>query len=86
MDALRDPANPGIEASYREAIAVSCAQGLRSFELRAVTSLARLWSGQGRREEGAALLAVLEGFTEGFDTVDLVEARSVLDALSSTRA
>ena len=52
------------------------------FELRAATSLARLWRKQGKRSEARALLAPVYGwFTEGFDTRDLVEAKALLDEL-----
>ena len=51
-------------------------------ELRAATSLARLWGEQGRRGEARELLAPLYGwFTEGFDTPDLKEAKALLDEL-----
>ena len=52
-------------------------------ELRATVSLARLWRRQGRIEWARAMLAQIYGwFTEGFDTVDLQEARSLFKALS----
>jgi predicted ATPase len=71
------------EACFRQAIAVARGQQARSWELRATTSLARLLCQQGRREEGHARLADIYGwFTEGFDTPDLREARTVTDALS----
>jgi predicted ATPase len=51
-------------------------------ELRAATSLARLWHGQGKSTQAYQLLSpVYNWFTEGFDTADLAEARSVLAAL-----
>jgi predicted ATPase len=51
--------------------------------LRAATSLARLWGEQGRRSEARDLLAPVFGwFTEGFDTVDLKEAKALLDQLA----
>jgi predicted ATPase len=51
--------------------------------LRAATSLARLWGEQGRRAEARELLAPVYGwFTEGFDTLDLVAARALLDGLA----
>jgi predicted ATPase len=54
-----------------------------AWELRAATSLARLWQQQGRREAAHALLAPVYGrFTEGFDTADLRDAKAVLDELS----
>jgi len=52
-------------------------------ELRAVTSLARLWGEKGRRAEARELLAPVYGwFTEGFDTADLKDAAALLDALT----
>ena len=55
----------------------------RGYELRAATSLARLWGEQGRRGEARDLLAPLYGwFTEGFDTQDLKEAKALLDELA----
>jgi predicted ATPase len=57
-------------------------QSAKSWELRAATSLARLWRDQGRRAEARDLLAPVYGwFTEGFDTADLKEAKGLLDEL-----
>ena len=71
------------EASFRDAIALAQRQGARLFELRASTSLARLWRDQGRRKEARALLAPIYGwFTEGFDAPDLKEAKALLDELA----
>jgi predicted ATPase len=57
-------------------------QQVKFWELRAATSLARLWQHQGKRVAARELLAPIYGwFTEGFDTADLQEARAVLDAL-----
>jgi predicted ATPase len=54
----------------------------KSLELRAATSLARLWGEQGRRAEAQELLAPVYGwFTEGFDTADLKEAKALFDDL-----
>jgi hypothetical protein len=59
-------------------------QSARSAELRATTSLARLLNEQGRRDEARAMLADIYGwFTEGFDTADLKDAKSLLDKLSA---
>jgi len=70
----------------REALAIAQQQRAKSWELRATTSLARLWSAQSRRREAYDLLAPLyDWFTEGFDTVPLKEARELLDTLRDTR-
>lgn len=75
------------EASFVRAMEVARSQQARSFELRAATSLARSWTTRGRREEArAALAAVYDAFTEGFDTPDLQDARSLLAELATTRA
>jgi predicted ATPase len=72
------------EMSLQQGIAVSRTQGARGWELRASTNLARLWRDQGQRTEARDLLApIYRWFTEGFDTPDLKEAKSLLDALSS---
>jgi predicted ATPase len=58
-------------------------QEAKSLELRAATSLARLWQSQGKHAEAHELLAPVYGwFTEGFDTADLHEAQALLDALA----
>ena len=67
------------EQELRTAIDIARGQSAKLFELRAATSLARLWSGQGRRAEARELLARVYGwFTEGFASLDLQQARSVL--------
>jgi predicted ATPase len=71
------------EASLQQAIRIAQAQQAKSLELRAATSLARLWGEQGRREEARELLALVYGwFTEGFDTADLKEAAALLSELA----
>ncbi len=71
------------EATLWQAIEVARLQSARSLELRAAVSLARLWQGQGRRDQAHDLLASIYGwFTEGFDTADLVEAKALLEALA----
>jgi predicted ATPase len=73
------------ETSFQRALAVARRQGARSWELRATTSLARLWQGQGRRDQARQVLAAIYGwFTEGFDTPDLKEAKTLLGELSSS--
>jgi predicted ATPase len=71
------------EDSFRTALAIAREQGTRGYELRAATSLARLWREQGRRTEARELLAPVYGsFTEGFDTPDLRDAKALLDELT----
>ena len=71
-----------VEACYQRAIDTARRQGAKTLELRATTSLARLWQGQGRLVEARqALLEIYGWFTEGFDTVDLLEAKALLDGL-----
>jgi predicted ATPase len=58
-------------------------QQAKAYELRAATSLARLWAEQGRRVEARELLAPVYGwFTKGFDTTDLKEAKALLSELA----
>jgi tetratricopeptide (TPR) repeat protein len=71
------------ERSYHRALGVARQQSARTFELRAATSLARLWRNQGKHTEARDFLAPIYGwFTEGFDTPVLQEAKALLDALS----
>jgi predicted ATPase len=59
-------------------------QQAKSWELRAAMSMARLWRDQGKWDEARNLLAPVYGwFTEGFDTLDLKEAKALLNALAS---
>ncbi len=72
------------EAYFERALAVARAQQAKSWELRAAMSMARLWRNQGKRDEVRDLLAPVYGwFTEGFDTLDLKEAKALLDELAS---
>jgi DNA-binding SARP family transcriptional activator len=72
-----------VETYYQRAITVARNQGAKSLELRATTSLARLWQQQGKQAEAhEALRAIYGWFTEGFDTADLQEAKALLDQLS----
>ena len=67
---------------FDQALAVAHSQNAKSLELRAAMSMARLWRDQGKRDEARDLLApVYNWFTEGFDTLDLKEARGLLDEL-----
>jgi predicted ATPase len=71
------------EISLHQAIEVARRQQAKSWELRATTSMARLWQQQGRIEEARHLLAeIYAWFTEGFDTPDLTEARTLLEEIS----
>jgi predicted ATPase len=71
------------ESCFYHALDIARTQQAKSFELRAATSLARLWQRQGKRQEAYDLLApVYHWFTEGFDTVDLQEAKALLDELA----
>ncbi|MGO9331575.1 MAG: hypothetical protein ACLQJ0_26185, partial [Steroidobacteraceae bacterium] len=80
MSPERDAAKA--EAHFERAIAIARAQKAKSWELRAATSLAQLWRDQGKRDEAGDLLAPVYGwFTEGFDTLDLKEAKALLKEL-----
>ena len=69
---------------FEKALVVARDQQAKSWELRAAMSMARLWRDQGKREEARDLLAPVYGwFTEGFDTLDLKEAKALLDELNA---
>ena len=75
-------AESAAEACFREAIEIARAQDGKVFELRATTSLARLWGARNRRAEARALLAPICGwFAEGLETKDLREAKELLEQL-----
>jgi predicted ATPase len=70
------------ETCFQHALDIAHRQQTKSWELRAATSLARLWQQQGKRAEARELLAPIYGwFTEGFDTADLQEAKALLEEL-----
>jgi predicted ATPase len=72
------------EAYFWRAISVARAQEAKSWELRAATSLARLWRDQGKRDKAHDLLSpIYRWFTEGFDTLDLKEAKTLLDSCTT---
>ena len=71
------------EAYFERALAVAREQQAKSWELRAAMSMARLWRDQGRRQQARDLLAPVYGwFTQGFDTLDLKEAKRLLGELA----
>ncbi len=73
---------PAAENCFQHALDIARQQQAKSWELRAATSLARLWQSQGKKTEARALLAsVYEWFTEGFDTADLKDAKALLEEL-----
>jgi predicted ATPase len=72
------------EAYFGRALAVAREQQAKSWELRVTMSMARLWRDRGKRDEARDLLApVYAWFTEGFDTLDLKQAKTLLDVLAS---
>jgi predicted ATPase len=80
-------AEPGVrtraEECFRKSIEIARQQEAKSFELRAVTSLSRLWKRQGKKAEARQMLAEIYGwFSEGFDTADLKDAKALLEQLS----
>ncbi len=80
----RSPGDHGpAEGAFQKALSVAHAQQAKSLELRAATSLARLWQVQGKTTAARDLLApVYQSFSEGFDTPDLKSANALLDELS----
>ena len=80
LHAAGDPS--ASELNYRQAITVAERQSARLLQLRASTSLARLWRDQGKRTEDRDLLGpIYNWFTEGFDAPDLKDAKVLLDEL-----
>ncbi|MCB9079783.1 MAG: AAA family ATPase [Anaerolineaceae bacterium] len=81
--ALADEHQAEAEGCFQQALTIARQQQAKSLELRAATSLARLWQQQGHNEQAHSLLAEIYGwFTEGFDTSDLQAAKKLLDQLS----
>jgi predicted ATPase len=74
---------PTAQASFQKAITIARRQSAKLYELRASTSLARLWRDHGKHTEARDLLAPIYGwFIEGFDTPYLREAKALQDELS----
>ena len=83
------PPTPTAEAEtcFQRAVDIARRQHAKALELRAATSLARLWQQQGQHADALALLAPIYGwFTEGFDTADLQEASALLQELGAAHA
>jgi predicted ATPase len=81
---LPEPDAVKVGAYFERALTVARQQQAKSWELRATMSMARLWRDQGKRDEARDLLAPVYGwFTEGFDTLDLKQAKSLLEELAS---
>ena len=77
------PDAPQAEACFQQALAIARRQQAKSWELRAATSLSRLWQHQGKRTDARELLAAIYGwFTEGFDTANLQDAKALLEELA----
>ena len=74
---------PAREPVIDKAIEIAQRQSAKSWELRAATSLARLWQQQGKKTKAHRMLAEIHNwFTEGFDTKDLKEAEALIEELS----
>ena len=71
------------EACFQQSLEIAQQQSAKSWELRAATSLARLWQQQGKTAEARQMLADIYGwFIEGFDTADLKDAKALLEELN----
>ena len=80
MSPERDEAKA--ETYFERALAIARTQQAKSWELRAAMSMAQLWRDQGKRQQACYLLGPIYGwFTEGFDTLDLKQAKALLDEL-----
>ena len=72
-----------VQAHFERALTIARKQQAKSWELRAAMSMARLWRDQGKPQQARELLAPVYGwFTEGFDTLDLKQAKALLDELA----
>jgi predicted ATPase len=82
VEGMQDAESP--EECFLKAIEIARRQEGKSLELRATVSLGRLWQRQGKKDEARHMLADIYGwFTEGFDMIDLRQARALLDELSA---
>ncbi len=83
--ALKSPKPDVVKAEvyFERALAIARQQQAKSWELRAAMSMARLWRNQGKPQQARELLTPVYGwFTEGFDTLDLKEAKALLKELA----
>jgi predicted ATPase len=79
---IGEPDAAKAEAHFERALEVARQQQAKSWELRAATSMARLWRDQGKPQQARELLAPIYGwFTEGFDVRDLKDAKALLEEL-----
>ena len=82
LKAAASDAQPEAESCYHQAIGIARQQSAKSLELRATTSLARLYQQQGKFGAAREMLAEIYGwFTEGFGTADLKDAKALLEEL-----
>jgi predicted ATPase len=81
---LPEPDLARAQSYFDHALASARARQAKAWELRAAMSMARLWRDQGKRQQAHDLLAPIHGwFTEGFDTLDLKQAKALLNELSA---
>jgi len=80
-----EPDETKAEGYFERALTVARQQQAKSWELRAAMSLARLWRDQGKQQARELLAPVYGWFTEGFDTLDLKEAKALLEELAALR-
>lgn len=79
-----EPSPDEADASFQEALTTAQQQQAKSLELRTAMSLSRMWLAQGEAARARALLApVYQGFTEGFDTADLRDTKTLLTSLDA---
>ncbi|MCY1458229.1 hypothetical protein D9M71_755920 [compost metagenome] len=71
------------QTCFHTAISIARQQGAKSLELRATVSLAQLWATQDKEAARQMLADIYSFFTEGFDSVDLLQAKALLDAWAS---
>ena len=77
-----DDARKEAEAAFKRAIEIAAGQGAKMLELRASVARARLWAERGERQKAFDMLSpIYDWFTQGFDTPDLLRARTLLGEL-----